>query len=318
MSKPSRAANAANRQARGPAASARRPRRTFLKESVLLGGASLLAGASAPLSAEPPAPAAAPSTTPPNDTLKTLESLRTIHGNFLDKAVPEDALRQILEASVRAANASNMQSYSIVVVKDPQKIQQVCTYRGPCMLLYCVDFNRLEASAASLGHSYHPDTIVEFVTASINTTLAAQTAVIAARSLGIDSLITNGIHRGDMERVWTLLGLPPKHCFPLIAVVLGYPTTEPDHRKGRLEGPGVIHADTYRMPTKEQVDEITRLYDDEQRNVALNYDWKAQGHKHYLDWFFTVWVGRQGKPTGQETQMLRLLKRSGFVEPQGA
>jgi hypothetical protein len=108
MSKPSRAASAANRQARGPAASARRPRRTFLKESVLLGGASLLAGASAPLSAEPPAPAAAPSTTPPNDTLKTLESLRTIHGNFLDKAVPEDALRQILEASVRAANASNM------------------------------------------------------------------------------------------------------------------------------------------------------------------------------------------------------------------
>ena len=32
--------------------------------------------------------------------------------------------------------------------------------------------------------------------------LAVQTAVIAAKSLGIDSLLTNGVHRGDMERLW--------------------------------------------------------------------------------------------------------------------
>ncbi len=33
-------------------------------------------------------------------------------------------------------------------------------------------------------------------------------AAIAARPLGIDYLITNGIHRGNMERVWNLLDLP--------------------------------------------------------------------------------------------------------------
>jgi nitroreductase len=284
-------------------------RRAFLKQGALLGGGILLMRPnSESVMAEGQAP-------PANETLKTIGRLRTIHGNFLNKEVPDAAVQQILQASIRAANASNNQSYSIIVVKDRDLMQQVCTYRGGCMLLYCVDFNRLKAEAESLGHPYVPDNIVDFVTASINTAFAAQTAVIAARSLGLDCLTTNGIHRGDMERVWKLLDLPQTHCFPLIAVVLGYPTQEPDHRMGRLDGAGVIHDGKYRPLTKDQVEEITRTYDDAQQHLGLNENWKAQGYKHYLDWFFKDWAGGS-KPTEKETQMLRLLKRSGFVELQ--
>ena len=255
--------------------------------------------------------------TPANETLNTIRSLRTIHGNFLDKPLPEAALQTILKASVRAANASNMQSYSIVVVKDRSRMKEVCTYQGSCMLLYCVDFSRLKASAEHLGYPYFPDNMTGFVTASINAALAVQTAAIAARSLGIDYLITNGIHRGDMERVWSLLDLPTTHCFPLIAMVLGYPTREPEHQKGRLDGPGVIHYEKHHRLTKDEVEEITRQYDDPERHLALNENWKAGGHAHYLDWYFKEWLG-DSKPTQKETQMLRLLKRSGFVEPQNA
>ncbi len=295
------------------------PRRTFLQQSAGLGGGLLLLGpkaqpARAAGSETNPAGAAA---SPPNETLKTIRSLRTIHGNFLDKPLPEPALQTILQASVRAANASNMQSYSIVVVQDRKKMKEVCTYQGSCMLLYCVDFNRLKASAEHLGYSYFPDNLTAFVTASINASLAVQTAAIAARSLGIDYLITNGIHRGDMERVWRLLELPTDHCFPLIAMVLGYPTAEPAHLKGRLDGPGVIHHEKYHRLTKDEVEEIMRQYDDPERHLALNEDWKAGGHKHFLDWYFKEWLG-DAKPTERETQMLRLLKRSGFVELQKA
>ena len=52
-------------------------------------------------------------------------------------------------------------------------------------------------------------------------------------------------------------------------------------------------------------------------DLALNEDWKAGGHQHYLDWFFKEWMSNS-KPTEQETQMLRLMKRSGFVELQKA
>ena len=294
-------------------------RRTFLKQSAVLGGSLLLLGPKAQ-----PARATENETNrvggtaaPANETLKTIRSLRTIHGNFQNKPLPESALETILQASVRAANASNMQSYSIVVVKDRQKMKEVCTYQGSCMLLYCVDFNRLKAGAKQLGHSYFPDNMEEFVTASINAALAVQTAAIAARSLGIDYLITNGIHRGDMERVWKLLDLPTTHCFPLIAMVLGYPTAEPAYQKGRLDGPGVIHHEKYHQLTGDEVEEMVRQYDDPKRHLALNENWAAEGHKHYLDWFFNAWLDGS-KPTEQETQILRLLKRSGFVEPQKA
>jgi nitroreductase len=292
-------------------------RRTFLKQGAVVGGGLLLLGPEFPSScaADHQTNSAGGPPPPVNETIKTIGSLRTIHGNFLDKPLPESALQTILQASIRAANASNMQSYSIVVVKDRAKIKAVCTYQGSCMLLYCVDFNRLKASAESLGYSYFPDNIESFVTASINTALAVQTAAIAAKSLGIDSLITNGIHRGDMERVWKLLDLPQTSCFPLIALVLGYPTEEPPYQKGRLNGVGVIHYENYHRLTKEEVADITRQYDDKERHLALNENWKAQGYNHYMDWWFKDWLGGS-KPTDQETQMLRFLRRSGFVELQ--
>jgi hypothetical protein len=262
-------------------------RRTFLKQGAVLGGGVLLLGAEPPRACAADQQTNSPGGPPPpvNDTLKTIGSLRTIHGNFLDKPLPDSTLRRILRASVRAANASNMQSYSIVVVKDRAKMKAVCTYQGSCMLLYCVDFNRLRASAESLGYSYFPDNIEEFVTASINASLAVQTAAIAAKSL--------------------------------IALVLGYPTQEPPYQMGRLDGPGVIHYENYHRLTKEEVADITRQYDDEERHLALNGGWKAQGYKHYMDWWFKDWL-QASKPTDQETQMLRFLKRSGFVELQKA
>ena len=283
----------------------------------MLGGGLLLPGwqAQTARAAESETKPVAGPAAPANETLKTIGRLRTIHGNFLDKPLPESALQAILQASVRAANASNMQSYSIVVVKDRKTMKAVCTYQGSCMLLYCIDFNRLKDTGEHLGHPYFPDNITSFLTASINASLAVQTAAIAARSLGIDYLITNGIHRGDMERVWKLLDLPQTYCFPLIAIVLGYPTAEPAHLKARLDGPGVIHYEKYHRLTKEELEEQIRQYDDPERHLALEEDWKARGHKHFVDWWFQEWLGNS-KPAEKETQVLRLLKRSGFVELQ--
>jgi nitroreductase len=292
-------------------------RRSFLRQSAVLGGGLTILGAEAQgaVTAEPSSIAAAKSAPAANETLDTIHSLRTIHGNFRDKPLAEGSLETILQATIRAANASNTQSYSIVVVQDRKLMQDVCTYRGSCMLLYCVDFNRMKASAEHLGYSYFPDNMEAFVTSSVNVGLAVQTAAIAARSLGIDYLITNGIHRGDMERVWKLLDLPAEYCFPLIAMVLGYPTEEPTGLKGRLDGPGVIHHEKYQRVNKDQVEEIVLQYDDPGRHLTLNEQWKARGYAHYLDWLFRDWMGAS-KPTEKETQMLRLLKRSGFVEMQ--
>ncbi len=274
-------------------------RRHVLKTAMLLGaGAASRSSRSA--------------TAPVNATLETLRRLRTIHGDFLDKPIPDSALEEILEATVRTANASNMQSYSIVVVKDRQRMKDLCGYAGGCLLLYCADYSRLKGAAEALGQPYAPDGVVSFVTAALNATLAAQTAVIAAKAQGIDSLLTNGIHRGDMERVWRLLDLPKTHCFPLIALVLGYAAHEPAYRAGRLRGAGVIHYGKYRHATKEETLAMIAQYDDQKARLTLNDDWR-KSHKHYLDWYFQTWSQRAGGPAQQESQMLQLLKRGNFV-----
>ncbi len=91
-------------------------------------------------------------------------------------------------------------------------------------------------------------------------------------------------------------------------MVLGYPTAEPRYQAGRVDGPGVIHHEKYHRMTKDEIEAQVREYDDPERHLAVNNEgWKNQGYQK--------WLGG-AKPTEKETQMLRLLKRSGFVELQ--
>ena len=280
-------------------------RRRFLRSGVTLGGGLLAA----------PALSSTPTSAPTNETLRTISSLRTIHGDFSDKQIPDADIEQILGASVRAASASAMQSYSIVVVRDPEAQRKICGYRGSCLLLYLLDYTRVLATAKRLGHEYAPANLEAFVTGSTNTILAVQTAVIAAKSLGIDSLLTNGVHRGNMERLWEMLGLPRQHCFPLIALVLGYPAKEPAFQKGRLKGPGIVHRGAYHHLTDAEADAIVGQYDDKALHLGLNEEWDKNGHKHYLDWFHKDWIGRNARPG--ETQILQRVRQAGFIESAG-
>jgi len=103
--------------------------------------------------------------------------------------------------AIRAANASARQSYSVIVVEDRKIMKKLCGFPGSKSLLFCVDFNRIADMAGYLNNEFQ-----------------------GAKSLGIDSLFTNGIHRGDAERVFDILELPQEYCFPLIALILGYPS----------------------------------------------------------------------------------------------
>jgi FMN reductase [NAD(P)H] len=250
-----------------------------------------------------------------NETLKTLLKLRTIHGNFSDKPIAKDDLTAILRASVRAANASARQSYSIVVVDKDKKRE--LKWPGAEALLFCVDFTRLVDTAKHVGETFDAESFLPFLTGVVDTTLAVQNAVVAAKALGIDSLITNRVYRGgEIERVRDVLGLPDKHCFPLLLVCLGYPTKEPAYQKGRLEDLGVIHRGFYRRLSEDEVDLIVQQYDDPEQHLGLNDDWHSQGFKHYLSWFFAKWS--KGVENREQAQaLLDAVRSAGFFRAEG-
>jgi len=226
-----------------------------------------------------------------NETINTINNLRTIHGSFSEKQINDSDLDIILESSIKAANASARQSYSIIVIENKNDMKDLFGYKGSKALIYCVDFNRIKTTARHMGHDFDNDDIIGFITGTIDTVLACQTAVIAAKSIGIDSLITNGLHRKNLNKVYKKLNLPEKSCFPLITVVLGYPQKEPVHNKGRLNKEFIVHRGTYKNLDNNSLDKIIEEYDDKQKHIGLINDWEKLGFKHYLDWFYTKWSG---------------------------
>ncbi len=225
-----------------------------------------------------------------NETLQTIHSLRTIHGSFSQQDVTAEDLRTILEACMRAANASARQSYSIIVLEDKQSMAKL-GYTGSKALIFCVDYNRIIDMAGYFNKQFHSTEIVSFITGCVDTVLASQTAAIAAKSLGIDSMFTNCIHRVQLEDVYELLNLPKENCFPLIELILGYPQNEPAYQKGRLSGKGIIHYGKYHKLSPGELNEIAAEYDSKENHLGMIDNWDELGFSHYLEWFYEKWSG---------------------------
>ena len=75
-----------------------------------------------------------------NDTLRTIHSLRTTHGDFSDREIRDADIEAVLAAAVRAANASNAQNYAIIVIRDRVVMKEESGgYSGAVALVFCVD-----------------------------------------------------------------------------------------------------------------------------------------------------------------------------------
>ena len=244
-----------------------------------------------------------------NETIQTIKSLRTTRGAFSERTISEADLRTILECAVCAANAAGRQNYSIVVTSNTTKMKQICGHTGDKLLLFCVDYTRVVDMAEHLGHVFAVSDLAGFVTGSMDTILAAQNACVAARSLGIDSLFTNSFHHSNLARVYDILGLPLKHCFPMVALVLGYAKDEPTIMQERLSDCGVIHQEAYHRLTPAERTELVKEYDDPQLHLGLPHDWAKEGYKHYLDWFYTKW----SRGTEDTRELAAALRKLGFI-----
>lgn len=259
-----------------------------------------------------------------NDTIRVIESLKTVR-KFSDRKISEEEVAVILNSCVNAATASARQTYSIIVVDDKVVMREI-GYVGDIMLVFCVDFNRVIDTAEYLGFQYSDGvSVVDFITGSTDTILAAQTAAITAKTLGIDSLFSNCVHRGDMNRMYHLLNLPEKYCFPLIALILGYDDEKKSKvtKKGRLSGPGIIHRNQYHRLDGQGLESIVLEYDSPDKHfLSLIGDWREKGYRHYLECFYEKWCGYsrvdekkdcRTKAIDPYNQVEKMLIKTGFL-----
>ena len=220
---------------------------------------------------------------PYNDVIAGLLAHRSVRA-YLPDPLPGGAIETLVAAAQSAASSSNLQVWSVVAVEDPDRKARLAELAGsqkhiveaPALLIWLVDFDRLSRIAADQGTAGEAlDYTETFVLGAVDTSLAAQNAVVALESLGLGSVYIGGIRNRPRELA-AELNLPPR-LFPLFGLVVGKPDSErPAAVKPRLPQESVLFRETYRW-TPVQDDALlrynARLREFQREQQLVERDW---------------------------------------------
>jgi nitroreductase len=218
----------------------------------------------------------APDITALNGTLDGLLAHRSVRA-YLPDALPEGTLELLVAAAQSASSSSNLQVWSVVAVEDAARKARLAALAGnqkhileaPLFLLWIVDLHRLAALGEARGEPTEALPFLEsFLLGAVDTTLAAQNAVVALESLGLGAVYIGAIRNRPVE-VAAELGLPPQ-AFALFGLAVGHPDPAwPASVKPRLPQQAVLFREQYEWGAQQQAgiaayDETLRQFQREQ------------------------------------------------------
>jgi FMN reductase (NADPH) len=176
--------------------------------------------------------------------------------------VPVETIETIVAAAQRSSTSSNLQMTSVVAVTDAQKrekLAELCDRQehiaqAPVFLAWCADLYRLNRACELRGYRQISDYVENFLVAAVDVAIAAQTAALAAESLGLGICYIGAI-RNDPQGVIDVLSLP-RLVFPITGMTVGWPARTPRSRP-RLATSAVLHWEAYHRDQ----DQALRDYD---------------------------------------------------------
>jgi nitroreductase len=207
-------------------------------------------------------------------TIRRLLAHRSVRA--FDRRPIEPAIVDTLIAAAQSAStSSNLQSWSVVVVRDETHKSAVATLAGdqqfireaPLFLVFVADWARGAAISRSRGEAaegieYFDSTLV----ATIDAAIAAQNAVVAAESLGLGAVFVGAV-RNRPDELSALLGLPDA-SYPVVGVAVGWPDhANPARVKPRLPQSVVRHDERYSPASVDDLadyDDALRLFNESQ------------------------------------------------------
>ncbi|MBT3188598.1 MAG: NADPH-dependent oxidoreductase [Anaerolineae bacterium] len=184
-----------------------------------------------------------------NPTLNLIHAHGSVR-RYKPDPVPASAIERIVAAAQRASTSSNMQIYSVIAVTDADKRNQLAELCGgqsqireaPVFLAWCADRARLDQVCALRGYMQSSETLENFLVAAVDAAIAAQTAALAAESVGLGICYIGAIRNNSTE-VIKLLELP-KSVFPITGMTVGVPVQAPRIRP-RLPQEAILHWESY-------------------------------------------------------------------------
>jgi nitroreductase len=236
---------------------------------------------------EQPAPIAC------NATLDVLLSHRSVRA-YLPKPLHQGTLETLIAAAQSASSSSNLQAWSVIAVEDPDRRSRLAALarnqshilQAPLFLVWLIDLNRLGRLAAARGEpSEGLDYLESFLMGAVDTSLAAQNAVVALESLGLGAVYIGAIRNRPAE-VSAELGLPP-HVFALFGLCVGWPDpAKPASVKPRLPNDAVLFRERYNdgQAQRNAIDRYNRHLRSFQQEEGLPaQDWSVQASDRIRD-----------------------------------
>jgi len=209
-----------------------------------------------------------------NDTLKLLNNRRSIR-LYTKEPLSDDERQQILQATMRAPTAGNMMLYTIIEVTD-QKIKDTLSKTcddqpfiatAPWVLVFLADYQRwydyfkfsgVETKCAERQVEFRRPQEGDLMLAISDTVIAAQTAVMAAESLGIGACYIGDIleRYEDHQKLFNL----PRYTFPIAMVCFGKSakTDEEWKLQPRFPQEFIVHQNGYQPLTADRVAEFEK------------------------------------------------------------
>jgi len=234
-----------------------------------------------------------------NSTIEVIQNRKSVRA-YLDQPIPQTEKDTILNAALRSPTAGNMMLYSIIEVNDQDtkaKLVKTCDNqpfiaRAPLVLLFLADYQRwydyfiasgVPQICAEAHTPMRKPAEGDLFLACCDALIAAQTAVIAAESLGIGSCYIGDIMENfeDHKAMFNL----PQYVFPITLVCFGYPTQQQQERPltTRFDQKYVVYQDQYQRLTPE---DFEAMYQSRHAQVFGDRE-TLKGAENVGQWMYT-------------------------------
>lgn len=219
--------------------------------------------------------------------MKSIKERRTIR-KYSNKDIPEKLLKDLLETSSRASTMGGLQLYSVVVTRSREMKEKLAPFhfnqpmirQAPVILTFCADYNRTTEWCKNRKANPGYDNFESFYNATIDTLLFAQTFTTLAEENGL-GVCYLGTTTYQPQQIIETLHLP-ELVFPVTTVTVGYPDESPE-QTDRLPIDAIIHNETYKQYTKEDIDK----YYSEKESLDINREFVRINGKETLAQVFT-------------------------------
>lgn len=191
-----------------------------------------------------------------SETIETLENRVSVR-KYSDAPVSDAHVEAVLRAAFRAPTSSNIQAYSVILVRDRETLKELYVTTGnqqhvadtPVFLAFCADLTRIEEAMRRNGKNLDDNVLELGLVSTIDASLVGMSAYVAADSLGLKGLMIGAVRNEPLE-VARILDLPHR-VYCVFGMCLGWPEEAPK-QKPRMDFGAMVHREKYQQEGFEQ------------------------------------------------------------------